>query len=151
MNKTITLSLLIKIISNGIISFTLCILRFFTACTKKGKQDEFIIKGYLEVEAVCIESIGKEEVMFTGFLVDVYNKTQNSGFRHGTVSYKKTLTPTNSDYQPASEVKFSQIPSEIFSQSAMQLNGLSSRSTNRDVFKTSCDIRVLKRLNHQPK
>jgi len=139
MNKTHSLSL-----------FTLCILLFFTGCTKKEKQDEFIIKGYLEVEAVCIESIGTQEVMFTGFLIDVYNKTQNSGFRHGTVTYKKVLSQSNQDYVAPSEVKFSQIPSKVFTQQAMHLSGLSYRANNRDVFKASCDIKVLKRLYHQP-
>lgn len=139
MNKTSRLSL-----------FTLCIVLFFAACTKKEKQDEVSIKGYLEVEAVCIESIRSEEILFTGYLVDVYNKTQNSGFRHGTVSYKKTLTQTNKDYVAPSQVKFSKITPAVFSQQAMHISGLSYRENNRDVFKANCDIKVLKRLKHQP-
>jgi hypothetical protein len=61
------------------------------------------------------------------------------------------ITQSNSEYIYPNKIKFSKIPAEVFSQSNMILNGLSSRASNRDVFKASCKLNVLKRLNHQPK
>lgn len=130
---------------------TLCTSLVFTACSKKESPDEIKVQGYLEIEAVCTESIRSEKNFFTGYLVDIYNATQNTGFIHGTVTYQKTLTQTNSDYVAPSKVTFSKITAEEFGQSAMILSGLSHRSTNRDVYKSTCDIKVLKRLKDAPK
>ena len=134
-----------------IIIFTLCLSLLFTACAKKEKQDEIVVKEYLEVQAVCIQQNSDIKVLFDGYLAYVYNKTKQNGFRHGTVTFKKIVTNTNKEFTAPSKVKFSKIKPETFAQPFILLDGLSHSSINRDVFKTSCEIKVLKRLDHQPK
>jgi len=131
--------------------FTLLISALFTACAKKEKQDEIVVKEYLEVQAVCIQQNSDIKVLFDGYLASIYNKTKQSEFRHGTVSYKKTVSTTKENFIAPSKIKFSKIKPETFAKPFIQLEGLSYSSINRDVFKTSCKIKVLKRLDHQPK
>ena len=123
----------------------------FTACTKKENQDEIVVKEYLEVEALCTENTREEKVLFSGYLAYIYNKTKKSGFRHGLVTYVKTLNQTDKNYVYPSEVKFSQIKASSFKQSNIKLTGLSHRASNRDVFKANCDLKVLKRYDYWPK
>jgi len=123
----------------------------FTACTKKEKPDEIVIKKYLEVEAVCTENNRNEKGLYKGYLAYVYNQTQQSGFRHGSVKYERSLNPTQDNYQVPSGVKFTKIKEQTFNQETMKLAGLSNRDSNRDVFKTICNITVVKRLDHPPK
>lgn len=128
-----------------------CTSLLFISCSKKEKQDEVLVKEYLEVEAVCIQNDTNKEVLFSGYLAHIYNKTQKHSFRHGIVTYKETVSKTNKDFVTPSKVTFSKIPPKLFAQSNISLSGLSYSSVNRDVFKTSCDVRVIKRLNHKPK
>lgn len=131
--------------------FTVIISILFIACTKKEKQEEIVVNEYLEVEAICIQNNNNIKVLFTGYLAHIYNKTQNSGFRHGNLTYNKTINNTDKNYSHPSKVKFSKIPAKTFSKSHMNLTGLSYSSINRDVFKTNCEVKVIKRLDHLPK
>lgn len=122
----------------------------FTACVKKEKVDEIVVKEYLEVEAICTEDKKDVKVLFNGYLAHIYNKTKKNGFRHGNVSYKKIISKTDENYIHPSKVKFSKILTSTFAKSSINLDGLSYSSINRDVVKTNCEIKVLKRLNHKP-
>jgi len=139
MNK---IKLFILILSSSIL---------FTACVKKEKPDEVVVKEYLEVEAICKEDKKNVKVLFEGYLAHIFNKTKKSGFRHGNVTYKNIVGKSDENYIHPSKVKFSKIPAETFRKSSMNLTGLSYSSINRDVFKTNCNIKVIKRLNHKPK
>ncbi len=122
-----------------------------TSCTKKEKLDEVTVKEYLQVKAICTQYNKKEKVLFEGYLAHIYNKTQQSDFRHGTVKYIKPLTKTGDTFVPPSKVSFSKISAKTFTQSFIKTEGLSYNKENRDVFKTFCEITVLKRANHEPK
>jgi len=131
-------------------TFIVIISILFIACTKKEKQDVTIVNEYLEVEAICIQNNNNIKVLFTGYLAHIYNKTRNSGFRHGNITYQKIVNKTDENYIHPSKVKFSKISEATFKKSSMNLVGLSYSSINRDVFKTNCEVNVLKRLNHKP-
>ena len=108
------------------------------------------------VEGICYENHVGEPGHYSGSFVHWYNKTTDQHLRYGSVHYTgafddmtERLANPYKYYLPFT-ITFDDIPAAQYSQSEMELGGISEHLSSGASYEATCMLRVTERLDYLP-
>ena len=138
---------------------------FIAGCEQKKRSDDvYRFVEYVRLEGECFEDHVKRPARYVGEIVHWHNTTKNTHSRYGSVHHwdstkPEALTARIQDpysYKPPFTVSFDDLRAEEIAGTTLRLKGISKHLGNEEnssgpSYWTTCDVRVLERLDHIPR